>query len=235
MLKDKIALWNKELANQSPENVLQFFLKEFKGKIALSSSLGLEDQALTHLICAVDKTTRIFTLDTGRVFPETYSLLSRTNERYDINVEVFFPNHSAVGAMVNKKGINLFYDSIENRKECCHVRKMEPLKRAFAGLDAWVCGLRREQSLTRADMNLVEWDAANNLVKINPLINFTEQQLWDFIKANNIPYNSLHDKGFPSIGCQPCTRAVKPGDDIRAGRWWWENPDQKECGLHVKH
>ena len=235
MLKDKIALWNKELANQSPQNVLQFFLKEFKGKIALSSSLGLEDQALTHLICAVDKTTRIFTLDTGRVFPETYSLLSRTNERYDINVEVFFPNHSAVGAMVNKKGINLFYDSIENRKECCHVRKMEPLKRAFAGLDAWVCGLRREQSLTRADMNLVEWDAANNLVKINPLINFTEQQLWDFIKANNIPYNSLHDKGFPSIGCQPCTRAVKPGDDIRAGRWWWENPDQKECGLHVKH
>jgi phosphoadenosine phosphosulfate reductase len=133
---------------------------------------------------------------------------------------------------VNTKGINLFYESIENRKECCNIRKIEPLKRAFKGLDAWICGLRKSQSVTRADMNLVEWDANNNLIKINPIINWSNHDVLDFISLNKIPYNVLHDKGFPSIGCQPCTRAVKPGEDIRAGRWWWENPEQKECGLH---
>jgi phosphoadenosine phosphosulfate reductase len=231
--QDRINDWNQEFESQSPEKVLTFFLKEFKGRIALSSSLGLEDQMLTHLICGIDKSSRIFTLDTGRVFPETYSLLSRTNDRYDIKIEVFFPDYQKVQEMVNTKGINLFYESIENRKACCNVRKMEPLRRAFVGLDVWICGLRREQSVTRADMKVVEWDAANNLIKINPLINWTEQQLWEFVKTNGIPYNVLHEKGFPSIGCQPCTRAVKPGEDIRSGRWWWENPEQKECGLHA--
>ena len=234
-LQDQINEWNKTLEGKSPEQVLAFFIEHFKDKIAFSSSLGLEDQAITHMTCNIDKSVRIFTLDTGRLFHETYSLISRTNERYDIHIEVFFPNYMEVEEMVNKKGVNLFYESIENRKECCRIRKIEPLKRAFNGLEAWICGLRREQSVTRSDMNLVEWEANNNLIKINPLINWTEKQLWDYIKSNGIPYNVLHDKGFPSIGCQPCTRAIKPGEDIRAGRWWWENPEQKECGLHTRH
>ncbi len=234
-LQEQVKNWAQLLENKTPEEVIRFFISHYKEKVAFSSSLGLEDQVITHMIAAIDKNTRIFTLDTGRVFPETYSLISRTNDRYDINIQVYFPDNKEVEEMVNKKGINLFYESIENRKECCRIRKIEPLKRAFKGLDAWICGLRREQSVTRNDMQVVEWDANNNLVKINPLINWTEQQVWDYIKANNIPYNVLHDKGFPSIGCQPCTRAIKPGEDIRAGRWWWENPEQKECGLHARH
>lgn len=234
-LQEQVKNWAQLLENKTPEDVIRFFISHYKEKVAFSSSLGLEDQVITHMIAAIDKNTRIFTLDTGRVFPETYSLISRTNDRYDINIQVYFPDNKEVEEMVNKKGINLFYESIENRKECCRIRKIEPLKRAFKGLDAWICGLRREQSVTRNDMQVVEWDANNNLVKINPLINWTEQQVWDYIRENNIPYNVLHDKGFPSIGCQPCTRAVKPGEDIRAGRWWWENPEQKECGLHARH
>lgn len=234
-LQEQIKNWAQLLEDKAPEEVIRFFISHYKEKVAFSSSLGLEDQVITHMIAAIDKNTRIFTLDTGRVFPETYSLISRTNDRYDINIQIFFPDYKAVETMVNKKGINLFYESIENRKECCRIRKIEPLKRAFSGLGAWICGLRREQSVTRNDMQVVEWDANNNLIKINPLINWTEQQVWDYIKANNVPYNVLHDKGFPSIGCQPCTRAIKPGEDIRAGRWWWENPDQKECGLHARH
>lgn len=234
-LQEQIKNWAQLLENKAPEEVIRFFISHYKEKVAFSSSLGLEDQVITHIIAEIDKSTRIFTLDTGRVFPETYSLIYRTNDRYDINIQVYFPDYKDVEEMVNKKGINLFYESIENRKECCRIRKIEPLKRAFKGLDAWICGLRREQSVTRNDMQVVEWDANNNLVKINPLINWTEQQVWDYIRENNIPYNVLHDKGFPSIGCQPCTRAVKPGEDIRAGRWWWENPEQKECGLHARH
>jgi phosphoadenosine phosphosulfate reductase len=234
-LQDQVKDWAKLLEDKSPEEVIRFFISYYKDKVAFSSSLGLEDQVITHMVSSIDKSTRIFTLDTGRLFPETYSLIYRTNDRYEINIQVFFPDYNAVEGMVNKKGINLFYESIENRKECCRIRKIEPLKRAFSGLDAWICGLRRDQSVTRTDMQVVEWDANNNLVKINPLINWTEQQVWDYIKENNIPYNVLHDKGFPSIGCQPCTRAIKPGEDVRAGRWWWENPEQKECGLHARH
>lgn len=234
-LQEQVKNWAQLLENKTPEEVIRFFISHYKEKVAFSSSLGLEDQVITHMIAAIDKNTRIFTLDTGRVFPETYSLISRTNDRYDINIQVYFPDFKEVEAMVNKKGINLFYESVENRKECCRIRKIEPLKRAFKGLDAWICGLRREQSVTRNDMQVVEWDANNNLVKINPLINWTEQQVWNYIRENNVPYNVLHDKGFPSIGCQPCTRAIKPGEDVRAGRWWWENPDQKECGLHARH
>ena len=225
---------NAQFSGKSPEEVLSFFLTENKGRIALSSSLGLEDQVLTDLIVKIDKSTRIFTLDTGRLFPETYSLIDKTNMRYDIKLEVFFPDYKAVEKMVKAEGVNLFYAGIEQRKMCCQVRKIEPLKRAFEGLDVWICGLRREQSVTRQDVQLVEWDGNNGLIKLNPLINFTEQQVWDYIKQNSVPYNKLHDQGFPSIGCQPCTRAIKPGEDIRAGRWWWENPDQKECGLHKR-
>jgi phosphoadenosine phosphosulfate reductase len=233
-MKDKIEQLNQRFEGKTPQEVIAFFLAEFKGKIALSSSLGIEDQLLTDLVVKIDKQTRIFTLDTGRLFPETYSLIDKTNMKYNIQLEVFFPKHEAVEAMVKKEGINLFYAGIDQRKQCCYVRKMEPLKRAFQGLEVWICGLRREQSVTRKDMQLVEWDDNNQLIKLNPLINFTEQEVWDYIKANNVPYNKLHDKGFPSIGCQPCTRAIEPGEDVRAGRWWWENPEHKECGLHRK-
>ena len=157
-----------------------------------------------------------------------------TKSRYKINIDVYFPIAEKIQKMVNEKGINLFYDSVENRKECCFIRKIEPLQRAFKGLDAWICGLRRDQSVTRQDMKLVEWDDNNKLIKINPLIDWSEEHLWDYIKENNVPYNKLHDKGFPSIGCQPCTRAIEKGEDVRAGRWWWENPETKECGLHKR-
>jgi phosphoadenosine phosphosulfate reductase len=166
------------------------------------------------------------------MFPESYDLLEVTRQRYKVQIKVFFPQQKAVEDMVNRKGINLFYESVENRKLCCHIRKIEPLKRALENVDVWISGLRREQSVTREDLALVEWDNLNHKIKLNPLINWTSTDLWDYIRQNNIPYNPLHDQGYPSIGCQPCTRAVEPGEDIRAGRWWWEHPELKECGLH---
>ena len=227
-----IEKWNNDFKDASPETVLSFFRDLFKEKIALSSSLSIEDQALTAMLVGIDKQSKIFTLDTGRLFPETYQLIDKTNQTYQINIEVYFPNHEHVEEMVRTDSINLFYDSIEKRKKCCRIRKIEPLQRAFSSLDAWICGLRREQSVTRKELQLVEWDKANNLIKINPLINWTEEQVWEYIKKNHVPYNKLHDKGFPSIGCEPCTRAIEPGEDVRAGRWWWEDPEHKECGLH---
>lgn len=229
-----IAQWNKELVGAPAQQIVAFFLEKFKGRIALSTSLGLEDQVLTQMVAKVDPSTRIFTLDTGRLFPEAYDLMDRTSKKYKINLEIFFPNREEIEEMVAQKGINLFYDSVENRKLCCRLRKLVPLARAMKGLDAWITGLRREQSVTREDMQVVEWDANNNMLKINPLIDWTEQQAWDFVKDYKIPVNPLHKKGFASIGCQPCTRAIEPGEDIRAGRWWWENPETKECGLHKR-
>jgi phosphoadenosine phosphosulfate reductase len=228
----QITKLNEQFNNKNPEELIVWFLNEYKGKIALSSSLGAEDQVLTQMICLIDKNTRIFTLDTGRLFPEIYDLIDLTNKTYNISIEIFFPEKDAVEQMVRTKGINLFNESIENRKECCRIRKIEPLKRAFNGLEVWICGLRKDQTITRFNSKMIEYDEINNLIKINPLINWNEQQVWDYIKKNKIPYNTLHDKGFPSIGCQPCTRAIAKGEDIRAGRWWWEQPDQKECGLH---
>lgn len=222
----------KSLAGKNAEEVLKWFLDQFKGRIVLSSSLGLEDQVLTDMVVKIAPQTRIFTLDTGRLFYETYELIEKTCLRYKIKMEIYSPNQGEVEAMVHQKGINLFYQSVENRKECCQIRKINSLKRAFAGSDVWICGLRREQSVTRTDNQLIEWDEANGMIKLNPLIDWTEQQVWDYIKQNSVPYNSLHDKGFPSIGCQPCTRAIFPDEDVRAGRWWWESPESKECGLH---
>ncbi len=196
--------------------------------------MGAEDQVITQMISDIDKSAHLFTLDTGRLFPETYDLIDLTAKKYGITIRVMFPDAQETEQMVNSKGINLFYDSIENRKLCCYTRKLAPLKRAFEGLDAWICGLRREQSVTRKDLKLVEWDEVNGLIKVNPLINWSENQVWEYIKINHIPYNKLHDQGFPSIGCQPCTRAILPGEDVRAGRWWWENPETRECGLHKK-
>ena len=225
---------NTQLEYKSPQEILAYCIGHFGNSIALSSSLGLEDQVLTHMVAEINPNATIFTLDTGRLFPETYDLIDRTCSKYRIKIKVYFPNREDVEDMVNQKGINLFYHSVENRKECCRIRKLVPLKRAFSGLDAWVCGLRREQSVTRTNIKVVEWDEANGLIKINPLISWSEQEVWDYVNQHNVPVNPLHKKGFPSIGCQPCTRAIEPGEDIRAGRWWWENPETEECGLHKR-
>lgn len=226
---------NERFRDASAQEVVGYFLKAYQGRIALSSSLSVEDQTLTDIIVAQDKNARIFTLDTGRLFPETYQLIEKTNMMYGIKIEVFFPDYHEVQRMVREEGINLFYNSVESRHRCCQIRKLEPLKRAFQGLDVWICGLRREQSITRQDMQVVEWDEMHQLIKVNPLISWTEQQVWDYIKKHSVPYNKLHDRGYPSIGCEPCTRAVQPGEDVRSGRWWWESPDHRECGLHQRH
>lgn len=225
---------NEQFEHSTSEDVLLWALQYFGKDIVLSSSLGAEDQVLTDMVVKIDDSVEVFTLDTGRVFPETYELIDRTNDFYNIKIRVYFPDYKAVESMVREKGVNLFYHSVENRKMCCHIRKIEPLKRAFSGRKAWISGLRREQSVTRKNVKLIEWDEGNGLVKINPLIEWSEQDVWDYITVNRVPYHSLHDKGYPSIGCQPCTRAIKPGEDVRAGRWWWESPEHKECGLHVQ-
>ncbi len=234
MTKEQIEELNQQFANAQPVDVITYFLNQYKDKIALSSSLGAEDQILTQMVTSVTPDARIFTLDTGRLFPETYDLIDRTSKKYKVDIDIYFPQAEDVEEMVKTKGINLFFDSIENRKLCCQIRKLEPLKRAFKGLDAWICGLRADQSVTRSDIQIVEWDDNNDILKINPLAFWSEEEVWDYIKANGVPVNPLHKKGYPSIGCQPCTRAIMPGEDIRAGRWYWENPDTKECGLHKK-
>jgi phosphoadenosine phosphosulfate reductase len=194
--------------------------------------MSAEDQVLLHMLSLIEPAVPVFTLDTGRLFEETYSLIEATKKKYKTSLNIYFPDALKVEEMVSKKGINLFYESIENRKLCCQIRKQEPLQRALTGYNVWICGLRKDQSVTRFYSQVVEWDEAHTMLKINPLINWTESMVWDYIKNHSIPFNQLHDKGFPSIGCRPCTRAIKPGEDIRAGRWWWEQQEQKECGLH---
>jgi phosphoadenosine phosphosulfate reductase len=233
-MKAQIAKWNKELKEKSAVGVIDFFLQHFGEKIVLSTSLGLEDQVLTEMVLRQNRDVNVFTLDTGRLFPETYDLIARTNKHFGIRMKTYFPKPAEVEKMVANHGINLFYDSVENRKMCCSIRKVAQLPRAFEGVDAWICGLRKDQSVSRFFNSLVEWDANNGLVKINPLISWTEKDVWAYIKNHNIPYNLLHDSGFPSIGCEPCTRAIEPGEDIRSGRWWWENELHKECGLHKR-
>jgi phosphoadenosine phosphosulfate reductase len=235
MKENLIRDFNERFGNKPAEEGLAFFLNEYKGRIAFASSLGAEDQVLTHMIRHMAPGTKIFTLDTGRMFQETYDLIDRTNSRYKMQMEIYFPAAKKVERMVNEKGMNLFYESVENRKHCCFIRKIEPLHRALEGMDMWITGLRKEQSVTRNHNQMVELDENNHgRIKLNPLINWTEDQVWDFIQMHKIPYNPLHDQGFPSIGCLPCTRAVQPGEDVRAGRWWWEQPEHKECGLHQK-
>jgi phosphoadenosine phosphosulfate reductase len=221
-----------EYEGKSPEELLSGLLSRFGNRIALASSMGLEDQVITDMMARIDHKSRIFTIDTGRLFPETYLLIDKTNMKYGINIEIFFPDHTAVESYVAANGINAFYDTVEKRKACCRARKIEPLMRALATLDVWICGLRSQQSVTRTEEQLVEWDDTNKLIKVNPLVHWSESDLWDYIRQHNVPYNKLHRQGYPSIGCQPCTRAIEPGEDIRAGRWWWEDPNHKECGLH---
>ena len=223
---------NRKVEGMNPREALGFFLKEYKGKICQATSMGAEDQVITDMIAGIDRGTRIFTLDTGRLYQETYDLIQHTNEEYGISIEVYFPETRKVQEMVREKGINLFYKSVENRKLCCNLRKNESLKRALKGMEVWICGLRKDQTVTRFFNKTVEWDEQHGLIKLNPIIEWNEKQVWAYIRENLVPYNVLHDKGFPSIGCKPCTRAVQPGEDSRAGRWWWENLEHKECGLH---
>ena len=232
-MPERIDAWNEALKGKSPEQILAWAAGAFAaGRIAMATSLGAEDQALTAMIATRVPQIEIFTLDTGRLFNETYDLLAETEKQFEIRIKTLFPETEQVAAMVTEHGINLFYESIENRKLCCKVRKIEPLQRELAGLDAWVVGLRAGQSVTREALLPVEWDAGNGLIKISPLAAWTEDQTWDYIKANDVPYHPLHDQGFPSIGCACCTRAIGAGEDVRAGRWWWEQPESKECGLH---
>lgn len=231
-MKERAELLNASIINKNPEEILSYILSDHKGKVAFGSSLGAEDQVLTDMIVKIDKSVKIFTLDTGRLFPETYDLIDITNKKYGISLDVCFPDSAQVEQMVKEKGINLFYESKENRKLCCNIRKIQPSQRALAGMEIWITGIRKDQTISRFFNSFIEWDENYKLLKVNPLLNWNEKQVWEYIRINDVPYNVLHDKSFPSIGCQPCTRAVMPGEDIRAGRWWWEEPEHKECGLH---
>lgn len=198
-----------------------------------ASSLAAEDMALTDMILRAGLPIKIFTLETGRLHAETLGMIDRIRDTYGYEVALYQPQAEAVAAYVKNNGLNAFYDSVEMRKECCRIRKVEPLNRALAGNRAWVTGQRRAQSATRTDLHVQEDDDAHGMVKFNPLADWSEDDVWHYIRSNKVPYNPLHDKGYPSIGCEPCTRAIQPGEDVRAGRWWWENPESKECGLHV--
>jgi len=233
-MQNIVAQLNETFKDVPIEEVVAFFLKTYKSKVAFSSSFGAEDQVLTDIIMNIDKDAKIFTLDTGRLPYETYELMHKTNQRYKTKVDVYFPHDKDIEELYQDQGINGFYDSVENRKSCCYVRKILPLKRALKGLKVWITGLRAEQSITREDLKLLEWDEANQVIKLNPLLSWKQEDVWAYIKEHKLPYNKLHDLGYPSIGCAPCTRAVEKGEDLRSGRWWWENPEHKECGLHLK-
>lgn len=220
---------------RSAEGTLRWALNEFGSRVALASSFGAEDMVLVDMLTRINRDARVFLLDTGRLHQETYDLIERARERYGIGFEVYFPRTEDVERLTTAKGPNSFYTSVEDRKECCRVRKVEPLRRALSTVDAWITGLRRSQSVTRTDLEIVDIDETHGgILKISPLADWTEEEVWSYIRMNEVPYNTLHDKAFPSIGCAPCTRAVVPGEDVRAGRWWWEDPNHRECGLHVK-
>lgn len=224
---------NKDLAGKSPSDILAWGFEHFGDEMTCANSYSIEDIALMHMIHQLRATAPIFSLDTGRLHEETYQVAEACRNQIQHPVEVYFPDTAATQNMVRAKGMYSFYESVDNRKECCNIRKVEPLRRALAGKKAWVVGLRREQSPTRQDLGYLEIDHGNGgIYKLSPLLDWNVDDVWAYIKSHNLPYNKLHDMGFPSIGCSPCTRAIKEGEDIRAGRWWWENPDTKECGLH---
>jgi phosphoadenosine phosphosulfate reductase len=220
------------LAGQSPVDALQILANKFANEIVFSTSLGIEDQVISDMILANNIPIKIFTLDTGRQFEETYKTLQQTRHQYNTDIKVYAPAGADVEQLVAQKGPYSFYESVENRKECCFVRKVKPLNRALSGNKIWITGIRAEQSANRQEMNQLEWDEAHQLFKFHPILNWTFDETKTYIKQNNVPYNVLHDRGFVSIGCSPCTRAIREGDDFRAGRWWWEDQSKKECGLH---
>lgn len=234
-MQKKVADLNRKFQDSSPKEILSWFATNFVGQIAFSTSLSAEDQVITHMLAGINNPMNIFTLDTGRLFQETYDLLDITQKKFGISIVVYFPATARVEEMVQSNGINLFYENVENRRLCCHIRKIEPLKRALAGMEVWITGMRKEQSVTRTQASMIEWDPAYEIIKINPLIHWTGEMIWQYIHTWKIPVNELHLKGYPSIGCLPCTRAIKPGEDVRSGRWWWELPEFKECGLHNKY
>lgn len=212
---------------------LKFLAEMFPNKIVFSTSFGMEDQVITDFILKNKIPILIFTLDTGRMFQETYNTWDNTNMKYQTKIIPYYPDTSQIERYVQKNGINAFYDSPELRKECCYIRKVEPLKRALAGNKIWITGLRAEQSSNREQMPQIEWDEGNKIIKFHPILHWKTEEVLSYLKNNGIPYNPLHDKGFVSIGCAPCTRAIKEGEDFRAGRWWWEDKSKKECGLHI--
>lgn len=221
-----------ELREKSISEKLRYLSNNFPGKIVFTTSFGYEDQVVTDMIFNEEATLEVVTLDTGRMFEETYKVFRSTVEKYGKNIRVFFPPADKVEKLMTEKGPFSFYESVENRKECCFIRKVIPLQRALEGKMVWITGLRADQSANRSTLQEFEWDEINRIVKFNPLYDWDLERVKQYVKENHVPYNVLHDKGFVSIGCEPCTRAVKPGEDFRAGRWWWEQNSGKECGLH---
>ncbi|MCE2711020.1 MAG: phosphoadenylyl-sulfate reductase [Cryomorphaceae bacterium] len=224
-------IWN-ELSEISAEELLKKIGDVYGEKAAFSTSLSLEDQVISHYIFSNNLPIRVFTLDTGRIFPETYSVLNSTRERYKKQIEVYFPSTEKVQDLITQKGASSFYESIDNRKECCFIRKVEPLNRALTGVECWITGIRSAHSENRSQLPIIDFDEQRQIQKVNPLANWSLEEVKAVISQFNIPYNILHDRGYVSIGCQPCTRAIREGEDFRAGRWWWEQNDKKECGLH---
>ncbi len=215
------------------QQVFALLAERFPGQVTFSSSFGYEDQVITHDILNNKLGINIFTLDTGRMFTETYSVWNSTNEHYDTKVKAYYPDYKLLEGFIREKGPNSFYESVENRTTCCYIRKVEPLSRALRNQAVWITGMRAEQSNARKDLPMLEWDPKHHVIKYHPLLHRTFEEVKQYIQDHNIPYNPLHDRGFVSIGCAPCTRAIRPGEDFRAGRWWWENKSDKECGLHV--
>ena len=232
-LKDHIPCLTQTANDVSIDEFLLALTRKFPGAVTFSTSFSYEDQVITDKILSNNLPVKIFTLDTGRLFPETYSVWRSTNEKYNTHVKAYYPDAISLENFVAEKGPNAFYESIENRKDCCYIRKVAPLKRALKDNSIWITGLRAEHSVDRNDMPQVEWDESNHVIKYHPILHWTTEEVKQYINENDIPYNSLHDKGFVSIGCAPCTRAIRPGEDFRAGRWWWEDNTKKECGLHV--
>lgn len=225
---------SQELYGKNAEEILSIVSEKYFGKTVFTTSFGIEDQVITDMIFSNNIDISIITLDTGRLFEETYKVFYNTLEKYNKPIRVYYPEASMVEEMVSNKGPYSFYNSVENRIECCNIRKVEPLRRALRGYACWITGIRAEQSSGRADIRIAEYDEINNIIKVHPLHFWKTSDVEDYLKRNNVPYNSLHDKGYVSIGCEPCTRAIKPSEDFRAGRWWWEKNSGKECGLHKK-
>ncbi len=230
----KIETLKTKISGHTNLDILDILSSLEEEKLTFSTSLGYEDQVITHYISTKEINSTLFSLDTGRLFPETYSVLQTTLEKYKKSIQIYFPDTKSIENLITEKGPLSFYESVENRKECCTIRKVEPLKRALKGYTIWITGIRKEQSQDRENISQIEWDSHNEIIKVHPLLYWTFEEVKNYIKENKIPYNSLHDKGFISIGCQPCTRSVKEGEDFRAGRWWWEDATKKECGLHFK-
>jgi len=232
-LKNYISELTYQSGGLSIAEFLSLLANKFPDQVTFSTSFSFEDQVVANEILSNQLPIKVFTLDTGRLFAETYSVWNSTNGKYQSNIKAYYPNNELLEAFVQEKGPNAFYESVDNRKQCCYIRKVEPLKRALKGNAVWITGLRAEHSPDRTNLAVLEWDETNQVIKYNPLLHWTTEETRKYIDDHNVPYNPLHDKGFVSIGCAPCTRAIRPGEDFRAGRWWWEDAAKKECGLHV--